>query len=38
MDEPFGALDAQTKEQMQLFLLDLWEKTKTTILITQSGT
>ncbi|MBW4632433.1 MAG: ABC transporter ATP-binding protein [Iphinoe sp. HA4291-MV1] len=33
MDEPFGALDAQTKEQMQLFLLDLWEKTKTTILM-----
>ncbi len=33
MDEPFGALDAQTKEQMQLFLLDLWEKTETTILM-----
>ena len=33
MDEPFGALDAQTKEQMQLFLLDLWEKTKTTVLM-----
>lgn len=32
MDEPFGALDAQTKEQMQVFLLDLWAKTKTTIL------
>lgn len=32
MDEPFGALDAQTKEQMQLFLLELWEKTNTTIL------
>ncbi|GAB4215631.1 MAG: ABC transporter ATP-binding protein [Synechococcales cyanobacterium] len=33
MDEPFGALDAQTKEQMQQFLLNLWEKTHTTILM-----
>lgn len=33
MDEPFGALDAQTKEQMQQFLLQLWEKTHTTILM-----
>lgn len=32
MDEPFGALDAQTKEQMQQFLLELWEQTHTTIL------
>ncbi|MBK4730732.1 ABC transporter ATP-binding protein [Oxynema sp. CENA135] len=32
MDEPFGALDAQTREQMQLFLLNLWEQTHTTIL------
>ena len=32
MDEPFGALDAQTKEQMQQFLLELWEKTHVTIL------
>jgi ABC-type nitrate/sulfonate/bicarbonate transport system ATPase subunit len=32
MDEPFGALDAQTKEQMQQFLLELWEQTQTTIL------
>jgi len=31
MDEPFGALDAQTKEQMQQFLLDLWRQTHTTI-------
>ena len=31
MDEPFGALDIQTKEAMQLFLLDLWQKTKCTI-------
>lgn len=33
MDEPFGALDAQTKEQMQQFLLELWERTQTTILM-----
>jgi len=33
MDEPFGALDAQTKEQMQQFLLELWEQTHITILM-----
>jgi NitT/TauT family transport system ATP-binding protein len=33
MDEPFGALDAQTKEQMQEFLLQLWEQTHVTILM-----
>lgn len=33
MDEPFGALDAQTKEQMQQFMLELWEQTHTTILM-----
>ena len=33
MDEPFGALDAQTKEQMQQFLLKLWQQTHTTILM-----
>lgn len=33
MDEPFGALDTQTKEQMQQFLLQLWEKTHTTFLM-----
>ena len=33
MDEPFGALDAQTKEQMQQFLLELWEQTNTTVLM-----
>ena len=31
MDEPFGALDVQTKESMQLFLRELWERTATTI-------
>lgn len=31
MDEPFGALDAQTKQAMQHLLLDIWKKEKTTI-------
>jgi NitT/TauT family transport system ATP-binding protein len=31
MDEPFGALDIQTKEDMQEFLLDLWQRTRKTI-------
>lgn len=31
MDEPFGALDAQTKQYMQHLLLDIWKKEKTTI-------
>jgi NitT/TauT family transport system ATP-binding protein len=26
MDEPFGALDPGTRENMQLFILELWEK------------
>jgi NitT/TauT family transport system ATP-binding protein len=33
MDEPFGALDVQTKEVMQEFLLKLWRDTQTTILM-----
>jgi ABC-type nitrate/sulfonate/bicarbonate transport system ATPase subunit len=33
MDEPFGALDSQTKEQMQSFFHDLWEKTQITVLM-----
>jgi NitT/TauT family transport system ATP-binding protein len=32
MDEPFGALDAQTRNRLQLDLLDIWEKTKKTII------
>ncbi|MBD2100369.1 ABC transporter ATP-binding protein [Leptolyngbya sp. FACHB-261] len=31
MDEPFGALDVQTKEAMQQFLLHVWRQTSTTI-------
>lgn len=31
MDEPFGALDPQTKTDMQEMLLDIWRKEKTTI-------
>ena len=33
MDEPFGALDAQTKEQMQKFMQELWARTQITILM-----
>ncbi|MGO4496631.1 ABC transporter ATP-binding protein [Paenibacillus sp. 2RAB27] len=31
MDEPFGALDPQTKNAMQELLLRIWEKEKTTV-------
>lgn len=31
LDEPFGALDVQTKEAMQQFLLQVWRQTETTI-------
>ena len=33
LDEPFGALDVQTKETMQQFLLDLWQRTGVSILM-----
>ena len=32
MDEPFGALDAQTRAQMQNYLLQIWKKVNVTIL------
>ena len=31
MDEPFGALDPDTRDDLQLFLLELWEQEKQTI-------
>ena len=31
MDEPFGALDPGTREDLQVFLLELWEEYKLTI-------
>src|SRR5262245_10941952 len=32
MDEPFGALDAMTREEMSLVLLSIWERRRKTIL------
>lgn len=32
MDEPFGALDAQTRARMQAYLLQIWENVDVTIL------
>lgn len=37
MDEPFGALDASTRQDMQLFLLELWQETRMTILFVTHG-
>ena len=31
MDEPFGALDAQTRENLQEMTIEVWQKTKKTI-------
>ncbi|MGV8905616.1 MAG: ABC transporter ATP-binding protein [Acetobacterium sp.] len=31
MDEPFGSLDVQTKSELHHTLLDIWKKTRTTI-------
>lgn len=37
MDEPFAALDAQTRENLQSELLRIWEKTKKTIIFITHG-
>jgi NitT/TauT family transport system ATP-binding protein len=33
MDEPFGSLDDLTRKSMQMLLLDIWSKTKKTIIM-----
>jgi NitT/TauT family transport system ATP-binding protein len=33
LDEPFGALDVQTKEDMQVFLRQVWQDTGTTVVM-----
>src|SRR3954462_12878927 len=37
MDEPFGALDALTREKMNIELLRIWEKAKKTIVFVTHG-
>jgi NitT/TauT family transport system ATP-binding protein len=32
MDEPFAALDALTRDEMQRFLVGVWEETRKTVL------
>jgi NitT/TauT family transport system ATP-binding protein len=32
MDEPFGALDEMTRERMNLEVLNIWEKTRITVI------
>jgi NitT/TauT family transport system ATP-binding protein len=32
MDEPFGALDSQTRNGLQEFLLDVWQRRRDTVL------
>jgi len=37
MDEPFGALDALTREKMNLELLDIWKQSRKTIVFVTHG-